>query len=291
MKIIREVTPVKSEDPFIILKHENARFDYPLHFHPEYEINFILNFSGKRIVGDSIEDCENTDLVLIGPYLQHIWKTEECTSNATVITIQFQENFLGSKLLNYDLFKEIKELLEFSRKGITFSNPTKDRIGKKIIQLCEKDDFDTFLLFLEILKDLAISSDKKILASSPIANHISQGKSRRINAVLHYIENNYANDITLSTIAKIANMSESAFSHFFKKRTNMNFTQYILDFRIRVATKLLLETEMAINEISYKSGFKTLSNFNRTFKRKQGSSPREYRKNYIKEVINESIHE
>ncbi|RKR14910.1 AraC-like DNA-binding protein [Maribacter vaceletii] len=286
MKIIREVTPVKSEDPLIVLRHENAQFDYPLHFHPEYEINFIMNFSGKRIVGDSIEDCQNIDLTLLGPYLQHIWKSKDSESTATVITIQFQENFLGSKLPNYKLFKDVKELLEMSRRGIAFSNPTKKKVSKKIIRLCETEGLDTFILFLEVLKELAESSDKQILSSSPIANDSSQGKSRRINAVVHYIENNYKNDISLGSMAKVANMSESAFSHFFKRRTNKSFTKYILDFRIRVATKLLLETEMAINEISFKSGFKTLSNFNRSFKKTHGFSPKDYRKNYIKEATN-----
>lgn len=288
MKIIREITPLKPKDPFVILKHENARFDYPLHFHPEYEINFITNFSGKRIVGDSIEDCDALDLTLLGPYLQHMWKSEKPISNATVITIQFQEKILNSNLSSYELFNGIRDLLEFSRKGISFSNPTKEKVGKKIVQLCEISGFDSLLLFLDILQDLAVSINKKILSNSPITNCIPEGENLRINSVIDYIENNYADEIKLGTIAEIINMSESAFSHFFKKRTGASFTQYILDYRIGIATKLLFETDMTINEISYKSGFKTLSNFNKAFKKKQGNSPKDYRNDYMKTTFHEN---
>ncbi len=289
MKIIREITPLKSKDPFVILRHENANFDYPLHVHPEYEINFITNFSGKRIVGDSIEDCENTDLVLLGPHLQHMWKSEELTTNATVITIQFPELFLKSKFGNFDLFNEITDLLALSKRGISFSNPTRDRVGKKIAQLYDSNSFCNFLFFLEILQELATSPDKKKLSSSPISNCSPEGKDLRINSVINYIESNYSEEIKLSTVAEIINMSESAFSHFFKKRTSKSFTQYILDYRIGIATKLLLETQMAINEVSYRSGFKTLSNFNKTFKKKLGSTPKDYKQNYQKVTVHDYL--
>ena len=74
-------------------------------------------------------------------------------------------------------------------------------------------------------------------------------------------------------------MSESAFSHFFKKRTNRNFIDYLNDIRIGYASKLLYETTQTVSEICYASGFNNISNFNRIFKRKKGHTPSEYRHN------------
>ena len=69
-----EVTPLTDEDLFVLLNNPKAKFDYPIHFHSDYELNLVMNTSGKRIIGDSIEDFENCDLVLLGPGLPHKWK-------------------------------------------------------------------------------------------------------------------------------------------------------------------------------------------------------------------------
>ena len=69
-EIQQEITPITNEDLFIILNHPNAHFDYPIHCHPEYEINLVMNTRGSRIVGDSTEDFGPLDLVMTGPYRQ-----------------------------------------------------------------------------------------------------------------------------------------------------------------------------------------------------------------------------
>ena len=72
-------------------------------------------------------------------------------------------------------------------------------------------------------------------------------------------------------------MSETAFSHFFKKQTQRSFTEYLIDVRIGYAAKLIIDSEKNINEICYESGFNNISNFNRTFKNKRGITPSEFR--------------
>ena len=74
-EIQQEITPITNEDLFIILNHPNAHFDYPIHCHPEYEINLVMNTRGSRIVGDSTEDFGPLDLVMTGPYVPHVWKS------------------------------------------------------------------------------------------------------------------------------------------------------------------------------------------------------------------------
>lgn len=284
MKSIKEITPIKSDDPFVILKHKNALFDYPLHFHNEYELNLITNFKGSRTVGDFAEKLDGTDLTLLGPELKHVWKSDNAISNAGVITIQFQEHFLHSKIMSYNVSKDIKKLLELSKRGITFSNPTKKLVIDMILSIDDNDNFKSFLTFLEILHTLSISKDVKVLSSPPSANYSQKRESRRISLILNYVKNNYQKNIKLSQIADMVSMSESAFSHYFKKRTSLSFTGYLLDYRLGVVTKLLTETNMSINEISYTAGFNSLSNFNRAFKKKHDMSPKAFKLNYHQEA-------
>ena len=69
MNIYQETTPLNTEDIFVVLDSVNNGFDYPIHNHPEFELNLVMGMSGSRIVGDSIERYTDMDLVLIGPYL------------------------------------------------------------------------------------------------------------------------------------------------------------------------------------------------------------------------------
>ena len=79
--IHREVTQLAPEDSFLVFDRVKDDFDFPIHFHPEYELNFISNGKGvRRIVGDSIEEIDALELVLVGPNLVHGWELHHCTS-------------------------------------------------------------------------------------------------------------------------------------------------------------------------------------------------------------------
>lgn len=102
-------------------------------------------------------------------------------------------------------------------------------------------------------------------------------KSRRITKVCDYIEKNFQDSVKLSDVAKLVNMSESAFSHFFKKKTGCSFIDYLNSVRIGKASQMLIDTTHSINEICYSCGFNNLSNFIRIFKKFKGPTPSEYR--------------
>ena len=96
--IQHEITPINEDDLFIILNHPKADFDYPIHFHSDFELNLVLWDFGRRIVGDSIEPFEEVDLVLTGPNVPHKWEGNNVESNH-VITIQFHEQLLTFPIL------------------------------------------------------------------------------------------------------------------------------------------------------------------------------------------------
>ena len=89
--IVREITPLTQNDCFTIFSRVKKEFNFPLHYHDEYELNLILNAKGaRRIVGDHIDQIDDLELVLIGPNLSHAWFTHNCKSGEIKeITIQW----------------------------------------------------------------------------------------------------------------------------------------------------------------------------------------------------------
>lgn len=265
---------------FIILNYPNAKFDYPIHCHPEYELNLVMNTSGNRVVGESKESFDGIDLVLTGPYLPHVWKTDTLTNHT--ITIQFPRNILDYPLLSTNLFSPIKLLLEDSKCGLSFTDAAS--IAPKIIKLTQMSGFESALAFFDLLNSLALGQRSRLTDSFNPELIVRQSKSRRINKVCKYIEENLNQDIKMSDMAELVNMSESAFSHFFKKRTRISFKTYLGDLRISKACNLLATTSSSVSEICYECGFNNKSNFFRIFAKKKNMTPLEYR-NYISELI------
>lgn len=276
-EIQKEITPLSSEDLFIVLDHPSAKFDYPIHYHSDYEINLVMDTYGKRVVGDSEEKFSELDLVMIGPNIPHAWHGEIVEGNH-VVTIQFSDKLLNYPIFEKRLFGQIKNLLFESQKGLIFSEKTKKKIRDKILILTKIQGFQSVLEFFSILHILSIS-DKRILMSNQYDTQslVRTSKSRRIEKVCSYIEKNYESQIRLADVAELVNMSESAFSHFFKKKTRCTFIDYITNIRIAYACQMLAETTHTVAEICYSCGFNNLSNFIRIFKKKKGSTPSDYR--------------
>lgn len=101
----------------------------------------------------------------------------------------------------------------------------------------------------------------------------------KMKIVIKYVENNYAEKITITEIAEIAGFSESHFMRYFKETMGTSFIDYLKDYRLTMAARLLLSSDDAIINIAAEVGFDNVSYFNRSFKARYGISPRQYRKN------------
>ena len=276
-KLHNEITPLSNDDLFIVLNHPDAKFDYPVHYHSDFELNLVIGSFGERIVGDSVEIFSELDLVMTGPNVPHAWFGSQ-DEKRHVITIQFSEKFIDFPLLEKRLFKNIKALLYESRRGIVFSRETQDKVKEKILTLIKIQGFQTVLSFFSILYELSVS-DRRILTSNKFDSQeiVRTSKSRRIAKVCEYIETNYNKQIKLKDVATLVNMSESAFSHFFKKRTRCTFSDYVINIRIAKSCQLLSETSQTVAEICYLCGFENMSNFMRIFKKRKNVTPAKYR--------------
>lgn len=280
--VVREITPLTQSDCFTIFSRVKKEFDFPLHNHEEYELNLIINAAGaKRIIGDHIGTITDTELVFVGPNLRHGWFTHECKSTEIKeITIQFHKDLFDQSLLGRNQLSFIRGMFERSLKGIQFSESTILAIQPRLLSLSQKNGFDSVLELMSILHDLSISRNMHTLSLAADNNETFNYNSRRIQKVFEYMNLNYHKQITLTEVAKIANMPEASFSRFIKKRIGKTFVDSLNEIRVGHASRLLIDTTNTIGEIAFKCGFNNMSNFNRIFKRRKNTTPKEFRDNY-----------
>jgi AraC-like DNA-binding protein len=280
--IYHEITPLTQNDCFTFFSRVKTEFNFPLHYHEDYELNFIYNAAGaKRIVGDNVETIEDYELVLVGSNLPHGWFTDKCKSTEIMeITIQFHWDLLDEKFLRRNQLNFIRTLLDRAGKGVAFSTETIKAFKPRLEALTKKRGFDSVIELISILHDLSISRNMRTLSNSSFSSHQSNYYSRRIEKVQEYIQTNFDKDVTLADVSKLVNMPEVSFCRFFKKRTGKTFVDNLNEVRLGYASRMLIETTLTIAEISLKCGFNNLSYFNRIFKRKNGCTPKEFRHNY-----------
>ncbi len=288
--VLTEITPLSEKDCFYIVERHKSEFTYPLHQHREYELNFIERASGvRRIVGDSVEEIGDYDLVLIcSENLEHVWEQGSCNSkDVREITIQFSPNLFSEGLLSKNQFATINQMFRRADHGLSFPLGAIMKVYGILDTLAsEKERFMQFLKFLEIMYELSVSKETpRVLASSSFAHAARSTESRRVKKVKQYINDHYTEIIRLSDLAELVGMTPAAFSRFFKLRTGKTLSEYIIDIRLGFASRELVDTTRNISEICYGCGFNNLSNFNRIFKAKRGVSPREFREMFRKNKV------
>lgn len=281
--LLKEIIPLTKGDCFTIFTRVKSSFDFPLHYHEEFELNFIMNGKGaKRVIGDHINEIQNYELVLVGPNLQHAWFTHNFKGKQlTEVTIQFPKDLLEEKFLRRNQLSFIRSMFEKSVRGILFSEETAKKLAPNLIQLSKKQGFDGVLELFSILHDLSVSRNTKLLSDAAFNNNDPFSyNSRRIEKVMEYLNQNFDKQISLNDVARQANMTQAAFSRFFKLKTGNNYIDSLNEIRLGHAARLLIDTNRSIAEIAYHCGFNNISNFNRLFKKKKGVTPKAFREDY-----------
>lgn len=278
----REITRLIPEDSFLVEQRVKDDFDFPIHFHPEYEINFIYRGKGvRRIVGDHTGEIEDLEMVLVGPNVVHGWKLHKCTNKGIYeITIHIHNDLFDKKMLSRRIFKPISDMLDRAKYGILFSRETTNLMMPRLMRLSQIKGLDYYLEFVSILNDLAISEGQKSLSVSSLEKEDFHNNDK-LKKVYDYIQENFSRTITLNEISKLVNMTPVTFNRFIKHTTAKTFVHYLNDTRISFASRWLLEDELSIGEISIKCGFNNIANFNRLFKQSKNVTPKEFKKQFI----------
>jgi AraC-like DNA-binding protein len=252
------------------------------HFHPEVEILLVVQGTGTRYVGDSIEPFGPGDLVMIGPNVSHEWCSEKrpYTAMSEAIYILFNTEMMGSEFWNLPESKIILKIIQQSERGIRLTGKTRDEVEFLMKRIDTSYGFSRITLLMTILEMIAFNGEYQYLATPVVQNTINERDSERLNKVYKYVLDNLQQEIKLATAASIANLSKPAFCRYFKKRANKTFVRFLNEVRVGQACRLLVNENHSIAEICYRCGYNNISYFVRQFRAITGFTPLGYRKKF-----------
>ena len=284
-ELLSEIIPLSAEDCFLVMQRTKQEFSFPIHVHPEFELNYLENAAGAiRVVGDSVEQIHALDLVLIGSSAKHGYINHVCMNrDIQEITIQFHPDLFHG-MLSKRHFKSIKEMFDKAAHGLVFSNEAILKLRPVLKSLSEegKDSFANLLLLFNLLKQLSLDEKARALNAIQTKPVIScNPENERLERIMLYLHENYHRSLSLSQLAEFINMSEVSLNRFLKKWTNKSFIHILNDIRVNESVCLLIDTTSTISEICFRCGFNNISNFNRIFKGRKGCTPSKYREYYF----------
>jgi AraC-like DNA-binding protein len=274
----------KDESFFIGIFQDNLEKS-SWHYHNNFEISFITEGSGKRIVGDSIEEFQPGDLAFIGPNLPHVWIADKETrmlSKRTLemVFLQFNLNVLSDQLLNLPEFSNVKRAMDLSERGIQIIGDTLNQVSEVMLQLPYLKSFERMLHFFMLMDIIGKSKTNIQLASKKYHKIRFTTGNKRIAAIHEYLMNNYREEVNLKKLAELVNMAEGSLCRFFKMNLGITIFEYLNKIKTEFACKLLMDPDLSIMDICLDSGFNNISHFNKQFKKATGVSPSEYRKRF-----------
>ncbi len=276
MKVEYEKISPDSGSSFRLIhwKSENDRYFW--HYHPEFEIVFVRKGSGKLHIGEHLKNYEEGELVFIGPNLPHTGFGYGVIGEHEEIVVQIRRDFLGEDFFQKPELQAITGLFERAKRGLSFVGKERKLVGQKLLKMLKMNHFERLIELLNILQYLANATEYKILNTGDRNFDFSHKDEDRINQVYEFVEKNYKNEINMQEVADLTNLTIPSFCRYFKKITHITYTDFVNEYRINQACRLL-HRNISITDACYGVGFNNISHFSKIFKQIKGKSPREYR--------------
>ncbi|RNL56130.1 AraC family transcriptional regulator [Pedobacter jejuensis] len=285
MKVL-PFTMLVPDDKSVISEHIELPFFYQyLHRHDEWQITYIEKGEGTLIAGNDMHPFTSGDVFLIGAKLPHLFKSNpEYFSNDKDITVKacsvyFNSNGILSALFGLPEMKAASLFLSRNKHGFKIPEQFTKTIVQKMFDVHHASGSHVLFTFLKLVNSLHSLNENVIpLCSDLYSSNVSENDGMRLSKIINFITENYNSQISLEDVANAAFMTPQAFCRYFKKHTGHTFVSFLNEVRINDACKSLISGAKAdcISGVAYKSGFNSITNFNRVFKSIIGQSPRAY---------------
>ena len=244
-----------------------------LHYHDEIELLAITEGDFYCVVSGKHYHCRQGDVLFFSARIPH--STYVQNSTCSYILLQFRpELYLGDSNNTGKYFNRFVRNADLP--FAIFQNQALYNTITYALEEKEKQEeaFDlsikgaTYSIIALLCREGALSTN----------NSAYSADIKKILPALSYIDEHYAQDITLDDIARLQNLNPSYFCRVFKRASGSSFVDYLNFVRICKSEKMLSSSEKSILEIACDVGFTSLSYFNRTFKRYKNCTPTEYRR-------------
>lgn len=253
---------------------------YPVHWHNAIEIIMPLKNDYVVNVGGVDYNIPENDVLVVPPGELHSMPAMP----GRRLIFQFDNRFLGDVtvldpimhgltapiLINNELNKELHVVAKKTMTDIFALYKIKHEITDIKIYI-------NLIKFFMAIKEFQLEQHKVLLDCDDAT--ISE-YNEKFNTVFRYIDENYMYDISLDQLADVAGYSKYHFSRIFRQYNSMSYLQYINSRRTKAAELLLLDPNLPVTEVAMRSGFKSLTTFNRIFKEIKHCTPTDFKKLY-----------
>lgn len=256
------------------------------HYHPEIELIYFKQGQGTQFIGDNINLFHSGDVILVGANLPHYWSFDDKYFNSetietNVFVTHFSDKFWGKDFLNIPENFPLKNILETAKRGIKLTGETKEYVGHLLQKMFISAGCRKILLLLEALITIAHSDNFKVLSSIGFQTNIKETENDRINRIYQFSLENYKRKIQMEEVASVACMSPNSFCRYFKSKTRKTYSNFLIEIRVGIACRLLIQNKLSIKEICYESGFNNFSSFHKYFKIITNKTPLNYQREYM----------
>ena len=278
MKVQPFIIPKNLNESLIVQIDEAPSFYNKLHQHEEIQISYIKEGYGKLIIADSIHKIVPGDIFVIGSNNPHVFMSAESCKKTHMITLFFNRSTLENALKYIPELAIIEDFFSKVETSVKILSQKKS-ISIEMDGLAKNDKFSRVILFLQLIEKI-VNADIITLSEFKYHRKISVREGKRMQVIFDYLMLNFQHPITLETISGLVYMTPNAFCRFFKQRTNITFSQFLLQLRVEHACQLLESSkDISMTEIAEKSGFNSISNFNRQFKTIKKGTPTWFKNN------------
>ena len=253
------------------------------HYHPEIELVYVEADAGIRHVGSHISGYTQSDLVFIGSNIPHLNFDYRLRSDYHQVVIQLRKDFLGSAISLAPEFLAIQQLFKKASSGVAFGADTKALVVDRLKQLHHLTSFQQLIELISIFQTLANAKDFELLNDDDMSIQFFLKDKIRMGAIYEYIDANYNRKPDVNVVAEKVHLTTPAFCRYFKRQTNMTFTDFVNQYRIDMAKNHLMQ-DRNITETCYAVGFESLSYFNKLFNRIVGQNPSDFKKSWVSRV-------
>lgn len=249
-----------------------------LHFHNLMEIGYCHWGSGEVVLGQEHIEYSARSIMIVPPRLPH-------TTNSRAGTRSFWEwmyldiNDLLSEMNRYDSMIQNAIVKRVHRTGYLLSGE-KNQVLEKLLLMVIDESRNKKPYYQDSIQGLLRSCMVEFLRLSKDEEKIMGGKMNisMISGALDYVSGHFMEELKISSLAGVCNMSESHFRRVFEERMNMKPVDYINLIRIQGACELLKRTNKSMEEVASESGFASISAFNRNFRKILNISPYQWKK-------------
>ena len=267
-----------------VLLYDNIENEeYPLHCHNAIEIIMPLTNGFEAICGGKDYKLKERDILIIPGGTMHNLKAQ---SGRRLIFQCDNNSLIGNPALS-ELYSVLSEPVlinsDFDKEFLRSMNNILEEI---YVLYSNFSDVTEVYIYIKLVTLLARVKEYQL---SEIRYDDGGKYADKFRLILKYIEQNYANDITLEELASIAGYSTYHFSRIFKKYSSTTFINFLNRRRVKAAELLLLESGSSITDVAMQVGFASLTTFNRVFKSINGCPPSEYKKLYRTTGTSESV--